>query len=183
MPMYKKVSGRHAEIQPISSNNASVQLWQICDLNSTNGTYINGQKVKGRQILQPGDKITLAYPTASEKAPEFTFEGQTVSLSDNSDSNRLDADVVFLVIHPTQPLSESEKQLVDQASKAEISGLVIIADISGTRPEDVPKIRENLISIQEWGEKSYPQLEDNLDVVELPLYPFYPNTPSKLLVI
>jgi len=181
LPMYKKVSGRHAEIQPISSNNASVQLWQICDLNSTNGTYINGQKVKGCQVLQPGDKITLAYPTASEKAPEFTFEGQTVSLSDNSDSNRLDADVVFLVIHPTQPLSESEKQLVDQASKAEISGLVIIADISGTRPEDVPKIRENLISIQEWGEKSYPQLEDNLDVVELPLYPFYPNTPSKPL--
>jgi hypothetical protein len=181
LPMYKKVSGRHAEIQPVSSNNSSVQLWQICDLNSTNGTYINGQKVKGRQILQPGDKITLAYPTVSEKAPEFTFEGQNISLSDNSDSNQIDADFIFLVIHPTQPLSSSERQLVDRASKAEISGLVIIADISETKPENVPNIKENLISIQEWGEKNYPQLADNLDIVELPLYPFYPNTSSKPL--
>ncbi|WOB45592.1 FHA domain-containing protein [Thermoleptolyngbya oregonensis NK1-22] len=182
LPMYKKVSGRHAEIQPVSSISSSVQSWQICDLNSTNGTYINGQKIKGCQVLQPGDRITLAYPTASEKAPEFTFEGQNIaSTSDNPDSNQIDADFIFLVIHPTQPLSTSEKQLVDRASKAEISGLVIIADVSGTKPEDVSKITENLSSIQEWGEKNYPQLADNLDIVELPLYSFYPNTPSKPL--
>ena len=181
LPIYKKVSGRHAEIQPVSSISSSVQSWQICDLNSTNGTYINGQKIKGCQVLQPGDRITLAYPTSSEKAPEFTFEGQNISLSDNADSHQIDADFIFLVIHPTQPLSASEKQLVDKASKTEISGLVIIADISATKPEDVPKITENLTAIQEWGEKNYPQLADNLDIVELPLYPFYPNTPSKPL--
>ncbi|WP_205879041.1 FHA domain-containing protein [Leptolyngbya sp. BC1307] len=182
LPIYKKVSGRHAEIQPVSSISSSIQSWQICDLNSTNGTYVNGQKIKGCHVLQPGDRIALAYPTASEKAPEFTFEGQNISsTSDNPDSNQIDADFVSLVIHPTQALSQSEKQLIDQASKAEISGLVIIADISGTKPEDVHKIRENLSSIQEWGEKNYPQLADNLDIVELPLYPFYPNTPSKPL--
>jgi hypothetical protein len=182
LPMYKKVSGRHAEIQPVSSISSSGQSWQICDLNSTNGTYINSQKIKGCQVLQPGDRLTLAYPTASEKAPEFTFEGENISsTSDNPDSNQINADFIFLVIHPTQALSASEKQLVDRASKAEISGLVIVADISGTKPEDVSKIRENLISIQEWSEKNYPQLTDNLDIVELPLYPFYPNTPSKPL--
>jgi len=182
LPKYKKVSGRHAEIQPVSSIGSSAQSWQICDLNSTNGTYINGQKIKGCQVLQPGDRITLAYPTASEKAPEFTLKGQNItSKSDNSASNQIDADFIFLVIHPTQPLSTFEKQLVDQASKTEISGLVIVADISGTKPEDVPKITENLTAIQEWGEKNYPQLADNLDIVELPLYPFYPNTPSKPL--
>jgi hypothetical protein len=181
LPMYKKVSGRHAEIHPVSSISSSVQSWQICDLNSTNGTYINGQKIKGCQVLQPGDRITLAYPTASKKAPEFTFEGQNISLSDNADSHQIDTDFIFLVIHPTQPLSTSEKQLVDRASKTEISGLVIIADISGTKLEDVPKITKNLTAVQEWGEKNYPQLADNLDIVELPLYPFYPNTPSKPL--
>lgn len=182
LPMYKKVSGRHAEIQPVSSISSSIQSWQICDLNSTNGTYINGKKNKGCQVLQSGDRITLAYPTASEKAPEFTFEGQNIaSISDSPDSNQIDADFIFLVIHPTQPLSASEKQLVDWASKAEISGLVIIADISGAKPEDVPKITENLTTIQEWGEKNYPQLADNLDIVELPMYPFYPNTHSKPL--
>lgn len=44
LPVYKKISGRHAEIQPVTSINSAAQSWQIFDLNSTNGTYINGQK-------------------------------------------------------------------------------------------------------------------------------------------
>ena len=46
------VSGEHAAIQAIGAE------FYVEDLNSTNGTYINGKKVK-RQILQNGDQIEL----------------------------------------------------------------------------------------------------------------------------
>ena len=46
------VSGEHAAIQAIGSE------FYVEDLNSTNGTYINGKKIK-RQILQTGDQIEL----------------------------------------------------------------------------------------------------------------------------
>ena len=46
------VSGEHAAIQAIGAE------FYVEDLNSTNGTYINGKKIK-RQILQNGDQIEL----------------------------------------------------------------------------------------------------------------------------
>ena len=179
LPMYKKISGRHAEIQPVASINSAAQSWQICDLNSTNGTYINGQKIKGCQVLKSGDKITLAYPAASEKSPEFVFEGQITSPTpDTPDSTLVNADLVFLIIHPTQGLSTSEKQLIEQVSKASIFGFVIVADISGTKPQDSQPIKANLSSIQSWIQMQHPHLASSLEVAQLPLYPFYPNTPS-----
>jgi hypothetical protein len=179
LPLYKKVSGRHAEIQSVSSIGSAVQSWQICDLNSTNGTYINGQKIKGCQILTPSDKITLSYPTASEKSPEFVLEGQlNASTTNPSSSNQVDADLIFLVIHPTQTLSASEKQLIEQVSRASAFGFVIVADISGTKPQDSPSIKANLDSIRSWIQNQYPQLAASLELIELFLYPFYPNIPS-----
>ncbi len=35
--------------------------WQITDLQSTNGVYVNGQHVRQSQILNPGDLITLGH--------------------------------------------------------------------------------------------------------------------------
>ena len=46
------VSGEHAALQAIGNE------FYIEDLNSTNGTYINGKKIK-RQILQAGDVIEI----------------------------------------------------------------------------------------------------------------------------
>jgi len=179
LPLYKKVSGCHAEIQTVSSMDSAAQSWQICDLNSTNGTYINRHKIKGRQVLTSGDRITLSYPSASEKAPEFIFEGQVASSTPNhSSSNQVDADLIFLVIHPTQTLNASEKQLIEQISKASIFGFVIVADISGTNPQDSPVIKANLASICSWIQMQYPQLAASLEPIDLPLYPFYSSTPA-----
>ncbi|MEG5061330.1 PrsW family glutamic-type intramembrane protease [Microcoleus sp. A2-C5] len=61
------VSRRHAAVRPLTQGNWT--RWEICDLNSANGTYINGQKLQGCQTLQTGDRISLG-----EDGPEFIFE-------------------------------------------------------------------------------------------------------------
>ncbi|MEG5000798.1 PrsW family glutamic-type intramembrane protease [Microcoleus sp. B4-D4] len=61
------VSRRHAAVRPLTQGNLT--RWQICDLNSANGTYINGQKLQGCQTLQTGDRISLG-----QDGPEFIFE-------------------------------------------------------------------------------------------------------------
>ncbi|NJK68137.1 MAG: PrsW family intramembrane metalloprotease [Microcoleus sp. CSU_2_2] len=61
------VSRRHAAVRPLT--NSSFPKWEICDLNSANGTYINGQKLQGCQTLETGDRICLGID-----GPEFIFE-------------------------------------------------------------------------------------------------------------
>ncbi|MBW4630534.1 MAG: PrsW family intramembrane metalloprotease [Iphinoe sp. HA4291-MV1] len=67
---YQEVSRQHVKISPLSSQSPSgMPLWEICDLESRNGTYINGQRLQGCQILQVHDKIKLG-----RNGPEFIFE-------------------------------------------------------------------------------------------------------------
>lgn len=70
--LYGSVSRQHAKIKPISSS--SDLNWQVCDLGSANGTYVNNQRLQGCQILRAGDRITLG-----EDGPEFIFEYQLVN--------------------------------------------------------------------------------------------------------
>jgi RsiW-degrading membrane proteinase PrsW (M82 family) len=64
---YGMVSRRHAAVRPLQ--NSSFPKWELCDLNSANGTYINGDRLQGCQILETGDRITLGLD-----GPEFIFE-------------------------------------------------------------------------------------------------------------
>jgi RsiW-degrading membrane proteinase PrsW (M82 family) len=66
---YGGVSRRHAEVRPASK---SATGWQICDLNSANGTYVNGRQLEGCQVLKVGDRIALA-----QEGPHFIFGLQT----------------------------------------------------------------------------------------------------------
>lgn len=67
---YGIVSRRHACIRPSPSG----QTWEICDLGSANGTFINGKPLQGCHRLQRGDRILLG-----QDGPEFVFELQPVS--------------------------------------------------------------------------------------------------------
>lgn len=73
---YGGVSRRHAVIHPLPSPSSALQptLWQICDLESANGTFINGKPLQGCQVLTPGDRITL-----SPNGPEFVLEYRSVA--------------------------------------------------------------------------------------------------------
>ena len=67
---YTTVSRRHAEVRPVTTVDEDMGArWWLCDLNSSNGTFINGQKLVGCQVLQPGDRIVLG-----QQGPEYLFE-------------------------------------------------------------------------------------------------------------
>jgi pSer/pThr/pTyr-binding forkhead associated (FHA) protein len=62
---YTSVSRRHATIRYRLED----RQFEITDLNSANGIYVNGQPVIGNRLLQAGDRITFG-----TGGPEFTFE-------------------------------------------------------------------------------------------------------------
>jgi len=68
---YSAVSRYHAKIQPVQSG--LLYQWQVCDLNSSNGTYVNRVRLQGCKILQHGDRIMLG-----KDGPEFLFECEVV---------------------------------------------------------------------------------------------------------
>jgi RsiW-degrading membrane proteinase PrsW (M82 family) len=71
--LYGGVSRRHAclRLAPVIDNAApaEIPIWQICDLNSANGTFINGEPLQGCQTLHRGDAIVL-----SENGPHFVLD-------------------------------------------------------------------------------------------------------------
>ena len=51
-------SRQHAEIRVMESQDGCVEYY-LTDLGSTNGTYLNGLKITGEQLLQDGDKVKI----------------------------------------------------------------------------------------------------------------------------
>jgi WD40 repeat protein len=68
---YPMVSRHHVKI--VAVEGYSEIIWQIIDLNSANGTYLNGNRLWETQTLQSGDRIVL-----SKDGPEFLFECEAV---------------------------------------------------------------------------------------------------------
>ncbi len=62
---YGGVSRKHAEIRPSPDSPTG---WQVCDLSSANGTYVNGRQLTGCRSLEVGDRISLA-----QAGPHFIF--------------------------------------------------------------------------------------------------------------
>lgn len=71
--LYRSVSRRHAEVSPVVGIEmpSGNRFWQVCDLESSNGTYLNGIRLTGCRVLQAGDRISLG-----QNGPEFVFEYQ-----------------------------------------------------------------------------------------------------------
>jgi RsiW-degrading membrane proteinase PrsW (M82 family) len=66
--IYGSVSRRHAEIRPIFARQ-KFEGWEICDLDSANGTFINGRRLYSCYPLKHGDRIQL-----TKDGPQFVFE-------------------------------------------------------------------------------------------------------------
>lgn len=70
------VSRQHVKIFPSADSPSG---WQICDLASANGTFVNGQRLQGGRNLREGDCITLA-----QGGPTFIFEFQVAIAAPDS---------------------------------------------------------------------------------------------------
>ncbi|MBW4490638.1 MAG: FHA domain-containing protein [Trichocoleus desertorum ATA4-8-CV12] len=153
---YAWVSGRHAEIQSVlnSEVDSSNPNWQICNLNSTNGTYLNGQRLQECQALQSGDRITLGYENPTEKSPEFIFECQSHLDSDVFPKldefyrQLVDCDVLCLVLEPNQMLTPDEKQLIEKASISPISLLVLVVEIPEPHHPVAQEIKTSIADVK-----------------------------------
>ncbi|MDP5015955.1 MAG: PrsW family glutamic-type intramembrane protease, partial [Dolichospermum sp.] len=72
--IYRMVSRRHAVVRPLSLATNSRYSWVICDLNSANGTFLNGEQLQGCQELHLGDRISLG-----ADGPQFIFEYEVIA--------------------------------------------------------------------------------------------------------
>lgn len=72
-----EVSGLHAELHHIGGE------WTIVDDGlSTNGTYVNGQRIAGRQRLRDGDRVRVGRTVLAYRAAQATLVQETVSAGD-----------------------------------------------------------------------------------------------------
>jgi hypothetical protein len=72
-----EVSGLHAELHHIGGE------WAVVDDGlSTNGTYVNGERISGRQRLRDGDRIRVGRTVLAYRAAQATLVDQTVAARD-----------------------------------------------------------------------------------------------------
>lgn len=112
------VSRRHAEVT-LSDGRAYLK-----DLNSTNGTFLNGERVVGTKILRPGDKIQIA--TFS-----YVFDGQRLQPLDTLGLIRIEAHALGKKVHDRS--SGRSKCLLDNVDVViEPGEFVVIFGSSGS---------------------------------------------------
>ena len=73
-PKYSTASRYHAKIE--SMNLDGKLVWQVCDLETPNGSYVNDQKIKNCTHLNPGDQLVLGRPNGAT----FTFEWKEIEI-------------------------------------------------------------------------------------------------------
>jgi hypothetical protein len=77
LPWDSEVSGLHAELHRLGGE------WTIVDDGlSTNGTYVNGRRITGRQRLRDGDRIRVGRTVLAYRAAQATLVGETVSAAE-----------------------------------------------------------------------------------------------------
>lgn len=97
--VYRSVSRRHFEISPIPGlNHGGQPTWQICDLDSRNGTFVNGERLQGCKVLRMGDRIGMG-----QNGPEFLFESAASSEPAPPSPRRAAIPLSPQDLHPTAP--------------------------------------------------------------------------------
>ncbi len=110
---HPSVSRFHAKIEKKDES------FYISDLNSTNGTYVNGGTVQKQQLLRAGDVISIGPWRSQLKIDE------TLIVSNNEGKLRLDA------VRLNRRISQGENLLNNVSLSIEEREFVVIAGVSG----------------------------------------------------
>ena len=97
------------------------QAFHLKDLNSSNGTFLNGKRVTGMTLLKAGDRIGIAPFSLEFVQPEITSDGGTSSTSDVH--NKLEGSLATLPVTDLIQLLNSTGQ----------NGVLTITDDQGRK--------------------------------------------------
>jgi pSer/pThr/pTyr-binding forkhead associated (FHA) protein len=92
--IYRMVSRRHAVVSSVQQRDGHYN-WVICDLNSANGTFLNGEHLEGCQELLMGDRISLGTDgfglsdTRGALRRHFRVDGESIAVAALYELNRL----------------------------------------------------------------------------------------------
>lgn len=168
--LYQGVSWNHAVV-----TGADTQ-WQIGDRHSTNGTFVNGQKVTASHPLNSGDTITLACPQTGEMVAElaFTIRVETPDTAvDREYWEVVDCDLLLVVADGKQPLAAEVKEFISNLDRTYTSQQYLLLDTPDPKQEpEVAKVAdENLKQIEVWVKGKLKPA--GWELVSLYLKPFY----------
>jgi len=80
----EEVSGLHAELQCLGGE------WTIVDDGlSTNGTFVNGERVNGRQRLRDSDRVRMGRTTLAYNAAQTSCAGETATAGESPANTQL----------------------------------------------------------------------------------------------
>jgi ABC transport system ATP-binding/permease protein len=85
---HPQVSGHHARLERMPNG------YRIVDLGSTNGVYVNAQRIPNHQMLSPNDEIRIG-------PVKLTYTGTQLTQHDESNSVRIDAIQLNKVVRTT----------------------------------------------------------------------------------
>ena len=88
------VSRLHAVVERYPSG------WSIRDVGSSNGTFVNGARVVGERLLQPGDEVSVGAARMFLRSPETEVVVATVGAEDPPVLTRKEREVLVALCRP-----------------------------------------------------------------------------------
>jgi uncharacterized protein YjbI with pentapeptide repeats len=133
---FATVSRYHAKLEFVNLDDQVI--WQICDLDTPNGTFVNDQRIEGCQQLQSGDRLMLGKP----KGAQFTFEYNLLDTEDLVDL--FNKEQLYKQTY-VPDLSEEERTIfkpsLEENQPAELK-------VASTRPLVIPSDPEDLVVVE-----------------------------------
>lgn len=145
---YTSISKKHAEIL------SDGKTWHLRDLHSSNGTFVNGQRLMSSSfvLLHPGDKINFGTLNAADSVELiFNFHSSVNQpKSPKFDSVNLlkECDILVLVYQPNEPINSAEIEVLKAAIKTNIIKIVIVVASEENPHEEEEKT--NITALQNW---------------------------------
>jgi predicted component of type VI protein secretion system len=128
-----QVSRRHCEVFEVSDK------LTIRDLGSSNGTFVNGKKVAGQQVLKPGDELTVGAVTlrVAKIGQAIVEPASPISKPKAADTAVLEA----IAAEPEPEQEEFEMEFDDGDPEPEVEGIPLVDDdAKPAKPRPAPKV-------------------------------------------
>ena len=122
--------------------------------------FVNGKKIRYSQILQPGDRLTLAKDKPDENIANFIFDVKyTHQNLEVQEQDFFNHDILILVINSPEKLTNQEELFINNLKIKHFSKLFVIVDL--------PKEEKNLIK------PNWANLYSDYELFTLFLFPYY----------